>query len=267
MMVLLEKKNEKVPNYLKTTFPEAEFNEDFIAIEKLTDKRLKTSSLSNRLYFNAPSISEIRKSGQHNFLLNALNKKNTYEELMEKLNLMVTSELCDPLNKMLKIDPVGLDYGYIKTEEKHQMYLKIRNDDNLTNRVYIKSSNNFITVELFNCGKIVPGEYKLIKVVINGLTSNYGKIDEYLQILTKSFIYKVPIIGIAVATEEFNRIQGLSNVKISNAEPYTDDSLSKLDKNHKSNILLPQLFNMEKYNEFINSRKQQVDENESISDI
>lgn len=64
--------------YLKTTFPEAEFNEDYISVEKMTDHRIKTSSLANRLYFNAPSINEIRKSGQHNFLLEALDKKKTY---------------------------------------------------------------------------------------------------------------------------------------------------------------------------------------------
>jgi hypothetical protein len=64
--------------YLKTTFPEAEFNEDYISVEKMTDHRIKTSSLANRLYFNAPSINEIRKSGQHNFLLEALDNKKTY---------------------------------------------------------------------------------------------------------------------------------------------------------------------------------------------
>jgi len=89
--------------YLKTTFPQAEFNEDYIYVEKMTDHRLKTSSVSKRLYFNAPSINEIRKNGQHNFLLNALEKKKTYDEMIEKLNLMITSELCDPLNKMLKV--------------------------------------------------------------------------------------------------------------------------------------------------------------------
>lgn len=65
-------------NYLKTTFPEAEFNEDYIYIEKLTDHRVKTSSVANRLYFNAPSINEIRKSGQHNFLMKAIQEKKTY---------------------------------------------------------------------------------------------------------------------------------------------------------------------------------------------
>lgn len=89
--------------YLKTTFPQAEFNEDYIYVEKMTDHRVKTSSVAKRLYFNAPSINEIRKKGQHNFLLDALEKKNTYDEMMEKLNLMITSELCDPLNKMLKV--------------------------------------------------------------------------------------------------------------------------------------------------------------------
>jgi hypothetical protein len=96
--------NPCVPKYLKTTFPEAEFNEDYIAVEKLTDKRLKTSSVAKRLYFNAPSVNQIRKNGQHNFLSEALDKRKTYEEMMERVNLMITSELCDPLNKMLKVN-------------------------------------------------------------------------------------------------------------------------------------------------------------------
>jgi hypothetical protein len=94
-----------LPNiaYLKTTFPQAEFNEDYIYIERMTDHRVKTSSVANRLYINAPSINEIRKKGQHNFLIDALDKKQTYEEMMERLNLMITTELCDPLNKVLKV--------------------------------------------------------------------------------------------------------------------------------------------------------------------
>lgn len=95
--------NPLVPKYLKTTFPEAEFNEDHIAVEKLTEKRLRTVSVAKRLYFNAPSVNQMRKYGQHNFIGDALTQKKTYEEMMEKVNLMVTSELCDPHNKMLKV--------------------------------------------------------------------------------------------------------------------------------------------------------------------
>jgi hypothetical protein len=147
--------NPLVPKYLKTTFPEAEFNEDYIYVEKLTDKRIKTSSVSRRLYFNAPSVNDIRKSGQHNFLVEALDKKKTYEEMMERLNLMITSELCDPLNKMLKIEPINLDFGYLKTGIKYQMFFKIRNDDIMTNRVQIRKNlnNKFINIEFFIGGK------------------------------------------------------------------------------------------------------------------
>ena len=149
--------NPLVPKYLKTTFPDAEFNEDYIYVEKLTDKRVKTSSVSKRLYFNAPSVNDIRKSGQHNFLVEALDKKKTYEEMMERLNLMITSELCDPLNKMLKIEPVLIDFGYLRVGAKYQMFLKIRNDDNMTYRVQVRKNLNskFINVELFIGGKVI----------------------------------------------------------------------------------------------------------------
>lgn len=150
------RENPKIPSYLKTTFPEAEFNENYIYIEKMTDKRIKTSSVANRLYFNAPSINTIRKSGQHNFLLEALDKKKTYEEMMERLNLMITSELCDPLNKMLKVEPTRLDFGYLKVGNKYEMSIKIRNDDNITNRVQLRNSsdNKDLGIELFLCGKV-----------------------------------------------------------------------------------------------------------------
>ena len=150
------KPNPRIPGYLKTTFPEAEFNEDYIYIEKMTDKRIKTSSVANRLYFNAPSINMIRKSGQHNFLLEALDKKKTYEEMMERLNLMITSELCDPLNKMLKVEPTNLDFGYVRLGNKYEMSLKIRNDDNITNRVQVRkgSENKNLGIELFIGGKV-----------------------------------------------------------------------------------------------------------------
>jgi len=146
-----------MPNvpYLKTTFPQAEFNEDYIYVEKMTDHRIKTSSVAKRLYFNAPSINEVRKKGQHNFLLDALEKKNTYDEMMERLNLMITSELCDPLNKMLKIDPISLNFGYIKEGTKVQQLFSIRNDDNITNRVLVRCNNVCISLELFIGGKVI----------------------------------------------------------------------------------------------------------------
>ena len=202
----LRKQNPLVPHYIKPTFPQAEFNEDYIYIDKLTEPRVKTSSVSNRVYFNAPSVEEIRKSGQHDLLIEAIENRRTPEEMMERLNLMITGELCDPLNKQLKIDPVSLDFGILCQGKTYQMYLRLRNDDNMTNRVMVRNTNkkNYITIENFVGGKVVPGETKKVKVVLRADEEIIGKYNEILEITTKSFIYKIPIKAYIVKQDEYD---------------------------------------------------------------
>ena len=202
----LRKENPLIPKYLKPTFPQAEFNEDYIYIEKLTERRVKTSSVANRIYFNAPSVEEIRKSGQHDLLLEAMENRRTPEEMMERLNLMITSELCDPLNKQLKIDPVSLDFGIVCEGKMYQMYFKLRNDDNMTNRVQVRKNmeNPNIMIENFIGGKVVPGETKKVKIVIN-TKDMLGKYSDTVEVQTKSFIYKIPIKALIVKEEEYDK--------------------------------------------------------------
>ena len=202
----LRKQNPLVPHYIKPTFPQAEFNEDYIYIDKLTEPRVKTSSVSNRVYFNAPSVEEIRKSGQHDLLIEAIENRRTPEEMMERLNLMITGELCDPLNKQLKIDPVSVDFGIVCTGKMYQMYLKLRNDDNMTNRVMVRNTNkkNYITIENFVGGKVVPGETKKVKIVLRADEEIVGKYNEILEITTKSFIYKIPVKAYIVRADEYD---------------------------------------------------------------
>ena len=198
--------NPKVPHYLKPTFPQAEFNEDYIYIEKLTERRVKTSSVANRIYFNAPSVEEIRKSGQHDFLIEAMENRRTPEEMMERMNLMMTAELCDPLNKQLKIDPVCLDFGIVSENRMYQMYFRLRNDDNMTNRVQIRKINESpnILIENFIGGKVVFGETKKVKIVLN-TKDLIGKFSDIIEVQTKSFLYKIPIKALVVKEDEFDK--------------------------------------------------------------
>ena len=48
----------------------------YILTESVTDKRIKISSLSNRLYLKAPNVNEIRNQGNHQTMLATLDKKN-----------------------------------------------------------------------------------------------------------------------------------------------------------------------------------------------
>ena len=76
--------------------------------------------------------------------------------MMERLNLMITSELCDPNTKMLKIDPIKLEFGVLKIGQKYERYIEIRNDDNLTNRIQVRKNNDnkFIQIDNFTAGKV-----------------------------------------------------------------------------------------------------------------
>jgi hypothetical protein len=54
---------------------QSELNEKFITTECITDRRVKISSMANRQYINAPTVEDVRKQGQHQMILQAINKK------------------------------------------------------------------------------------------------------------------------------------------------------------------------------------------------
>ena len=60
----------------------SELNEKFITTECITDRRVKVSSMASRYYMNAPSVENVRKQGQHQMILSAINKKQTFAELI-----------------------------------------------------------------------------------------------------------------------------------------------------------------------------------------
>ena len=73
----------------------SELNEKFITTECITDRRVKISSMAPRFYVNAPSVEDVRKQGQHQMILSAINKKQTFAELINQANSMVTGVLHD----------------------------------------------------------------------------------------------------------------------------------------------------------------------------
>lgn len=79
----------------------SELNEKFITTECITDRRVKISSQAPRFYMNAPSVEDVRKQGQHQMILGAIEKKQTFGELINQANSMVTSVLHDNLKRSL----------------------------------------------------------------------------------------------------------------------------------------------------------------------
>lgn len=97
-----------------------EMNEKFITTECITDKRIKISSMANRAYLNAPSVNQVRKQGQHQMILQAISKKQTFNELISQANAMVTSVLNDPLKRSVNILPSQANFGSLREGTKYE---------------------------------------------------------------------------------------------------------------------------------------------------
>ena len=94
----------KVKSLAKSS-AQSELNEKFITTECITDRRIKISSMAPRYYINAPSVEDVRKQGQHQMILSAINKKQTFAELINQANSMVTGVLHDNLKRSLNVMP------------------------------------------------------------------------------------------------------------------------------------------------------------------
>lgn len=126
-----------VKSTLKSQVPK-DLNEKFITTEAITDRRVKISSMATRQYINAPSVEEVRKQGQHQMILQAINKKQTFSELINQANSMVTSVLHDNLKRSVNILPSKCVFGQLKQGTENEMIVTIKNEDALSQRIQIK---------------------------------------------------------------------------------------------------------------------------------
>jgi hypothetical protein len=88
--------------------------------------------MANRQYINAPSVEEVRKQGQHQMILQAINKKQTFSELINQANSMVTSVLHDNLKRSVNILPSQCRFGAVRQGEDVEMIVTVKNEDSLS---------------------------------------------------------------------------------------------------------------------------------------
>lgn len=107
----------------------AELNEKFITTECITDRRVKISSQAPRYYMNAPSVEDVRKQGQHQMILSAINKKQTFAELINQANSMVTGVLHDGLKRSLNVLPAKVVFGSVRPGTINEIVISVKNED------------------------------------------------------------------------------------------------------------------------------------------
>lgn len=125
---------------MQRSYPKSELNQKYIMVESATENRNKQCSLANRLFFQAPNVNTVRTQGQHQTLLQTMDKKHTIQDVLEKKNLMITADITDPLRRDLLILPIQANFGFLKEGSVYEMHITIKNEDIMAARVTIKSA-------------------------------------------------------------------------------------------------------------------------------
>jgi hypothetical protein len=71
-------------------------------------------------------------------ILSAINKKQTFAELINQANAMVTSVLHDPLKRSFNVMPSALKYGFLKVGTPYELVITLKNEDSVALRLNLK---------------------------------------------------------------------------------------------------------------------------------
>ena len=189
---------------LRTSSPQSTPNARFILTESATDRRLRTVSQSIRVHAKAPTVQEMRREGTHNVLYRALLKKQSYKEMIESQNMMISAYTSDPLKRSLQIIPASLRFGLIKIGEIYEMNILLKNEDNQLLRFIIRQPTRRDIKVLFKPAPIAPGMF--VKLSAEICIKAPEKVESEFEIATKTEIYKIPVFINAVSVEEYDRI-------------------------------------------------------------
>lgn len=77
----------------------SEINQKYLVTEAPLDKKVKISSMKNKLTSSASNMAEMRKEGPHSLLMKTLDKGNDINRLLEKRTMMVQADLNDKLQR------------------------------------------------------------------------------------------------------------------------------------------------------------------------
>ncbi|CAG9328564.1 unnamed protein product [Blepharisma stoltei] len=189
---------------IRSTSPVRVPNEKFILTESATDRRIRTISQSGRPQIKAPTVQEMRREGTHTILYKALMKKQSYREMIDTQNMMITAFTADPLKRNLQVIPASVRFGVVKDGEVYEMQIVIKNEDNQLLRFTIRQPPKKNVKIVYKPTPIAPGMTTRLIVELNA--NHPEKVEVEFEVATKAEIYKIPIFANVVNESEFDAI-------------------------------------------------------------
>lgn len=109
---------------------------------------------------------------------------------------MVTSVLNDPLKRSFNVLPESARFGPLRAGQNYELTLSCKNEDMLTQRITVRNpQDKRIRVRQETTGPIAPGIIRRIIIEIVARDDDSGKIDDEVQIVTKTDVYKIPVFA------------------------------------------------------------------------
>ena len=146
----------------------------------------------------------MRREGTHSVLYRALMKKQSYKEMIETQNMMISAYTSDPLKRSLQVIPASLRFGVIKSAETYEMSILLKNEDSQLLRFIVRQPLRKDIRVLFKPAPIAPGMF--VKLIVELIVKNPEKLESEFEIATKTEIYKIPIFANVVSSEEYDRV-------------------------------------------------------------
>jgi len=227
---------EFVPSLLRP-IAQRELNTKQITVESSTDRRIKISSMANRLHLHAPSVSEIRNQGTHTLSKLSLDKKYDRDSLMEKKDLMVTAAFADALKRDLLINPVVINFGKAKCGATYERIIQVKNEDPLPQRINLRQpALSNITVRQKETGPIALGVTRDLILTLDAQKDFVGPINCTFEIVSKHDIYKIQVVG-EVVTDSMGETGEKFRMK-SKLPPLNSESIGSSKKHDVSGDMI-----------------------------
>ena len=148
--------------------------------------------------------------GQHQMIMSTINKKQTFSELINKANSMVTSVLHDSMKRSVNIMPSIVRFCSVALGANCLMTVIIKNEDSLSQRIHIKPvADKRLIVKQESYGPIASGmTHKVLATLdLENENAEAGDIREEVQIVTKSDVFKLKIETTIVTPEDLVRLE------------------------------------------------------------
>jgi hypothetical protein len=188
------------------TNPQRELNQKYILTETMTDRRIKISSMKNKVSTMSPSMQEQRTEGIHHPLMKTFDKKYNYNELIDRKSMMIQADINDRLRRDVLIVPAEADFGRLRVGGLYEMRLTVKNEDALTQRIHINPCKHpSVQVCTNKTGPIALGLNREVIVRVQANDSSRGRLAESFEIVTKHEVYEIPVRAMIVSPESFER--------------------------------------------------------------